>query len=113
MKNRDDKAFLADMLDAIHQIETYTRGLGFQQFLDDRLRQDGVIREIQIIGEAARRLSPEFLQAHKEVRWSDIIGTRHKVIHDYFEVDWETVWETVTTDLPFLGEWLENVLHEM
>jgi uncharacterized protein with HEPN domain len=69
-----------------------------------------VIRQIQIIGEASRRISPEFLAAHPEVPWSDIIGMRHKVIHDYFEVDWETVWYTATTDLPFLGDWLEKYM---
>lgn len=113
MKNGDDRAFLADMLDAVHQIEIYAQTLSFQQFLDDRLRQDGVIRQIQIIGEAARRLSSEFLQEHRAMPWSQIIGMRHKVIHDYFEVDWETVWETATIDLPFLGEWLEKTLDAM
>lgn len=110
MKKRDDTVYLNDMLDAIRQIEQYMRGLEFQAFSEDKMRQDAVVRRFQVIGEAARNISPEFQQAHPNVPWSEIIGMRHKVIHDYFEIDLETIWDTVYSDLPSLEEWIERTL---
>jgi uncharacterized protein with HEPN domain len=64
---------------------------------------------IQIIGEAARRVSPEFRAAYPAIPWTTIVGMRHKIVHDYIHVDFETVWETATNDLPTLVRQLEQV----
>ncbi|HZQ10626.1 MAG TPA: DUF86 domain-containing protein [Anaerolineae bacterium] len=103
MKKRDPSILLQDMLEAIQYIESYVRGLSFEEFYADKLRQDGVVRRIEIIGEAARNLPSDFQKTHSEIPWSDIIGMRAKVVHDYFDVDLETVWETVSADLPSQG----------
>lgn len=109
MKKRNTAILLHDMLEAIQHIQTYTQGLAFNGFYDDVLRQDAVIRRIEIIGEAARNLPTDFQKQHSEIPWSEIIGMRAKIAHDYFDIDLEAVWETVLNDLPPLKEQLEKI----
>ncbi|MBI1742538.1 DUF86 domain-containing protein [Candidatus Acetothermia bacterium] len=98
------------MLDAINQIEEYMKSLSLEEFQNSRLVQDAVIREIGIIGEAARKISLPFQQAHPEITWSEIIGMRNILIHEYFEVDVQEVWKTVQSDLPLLKEQIKHVI---
>ncbi len=104
MKKRDDLGRLQDILDAIKRIEYYMRGTNRKRFTDDLMRQDAVIHQIEIIGEAGRNVSSEFQQQHPEIPWSQMIGMRNKIVHDYFEIDIPTVWETAKKDLPPLKQ---------
>lgn len=113
MKKRDDTVYLHDILDAIRQIESYVEGFTYEQFGVDRLRQDGVVRQLEIIGEAAPCLTEEFRSQHAEIPWKEIIGTRHKIVHQYFEVHLETVWDTIFEDLPPLKKWVSGILGEV
>ena len=99
---RDDTVYLQHILDAIAKVEEYIAGLDEVNFRNSTLVQDAVIRQLEIIGEAVRRLSPEFRSSHPEVSWQDIAGMRNKLIHDYFGVDIEKVWITAQDDLPHL-----------
>jgi len=99
---RDDGLFLGDILEAIERIESYTTGVGEAAFFDSNLLQDAVIRQLEIIGEAAKRLSPSFRSACPGVPWKDIIGMRAKLAHDYMTVDLQAVWDTVVRDIPAL-----------
>ena len=65
---------------------------------------------MQNIGEAARRVSPELQKAHPDVPWRNIVGIRHKVVHDYFYVDYDIIWDVVTSDLPWLVSRLESIV---
>jgi uncharacterized protein with HEPN domain len=98
---RDD-AYLLDMLLAARKVMKYAQGVDFERFDQDEVLQDAIMRRIQIIGEAARKVSQEFKEAHPEISWPEIIGMRHKLIHEYFRVITEKVWETVTNDIPTL-----------
>jgi uncharacterized protein with HEPN domain len=98
---RDD-AYLLDMILAARKVQKYTQGYDFERFENDEVLQDAIIRRIQVIGEAARKVSPEFKEVHPEIPWSDIIGMRHRLVHDYFMIISEKVWETVVTDIPAL-----------
>ena len=96
---RNDTVYLSHILDAITQIETYTAGLSYDQFSQTRLVQDGVIRQLEIIGEASRNLSGELRNQHPELPWSQIIGMRNVLVHAYFVIDLDRLWETVKKDL--------------
>lgn len=97
---KDDNVYLKHILDAIERIQTYVKGKDKEKFMKEDLIQDGVIRQIEIIGEASKNLSKEFRKQYPEVPWKDISGMRDKLIHSYFGVDLEAVWETVNKDIP-------------
>ncbi len=110
MKRRSDKFLLEDMLSAIDHIEKDLEGISFEDFCRDQMRQDAVVRRLEVIGEAARFLSEDFRSRYPQIPWQDIIGMRHKLAHDYFEVDLRVVWDTVQIDLPQLKLWLQEIL---
>lgn len=98
-----DSIYKQHILDAIADIETYIQNKIFEDFANDRLLQDGIIRKLEIIGEASKRLSEEF-KKRINLPWKKIAGTRDKLIHDYLEVDLEAVWKTISEDLKKLKE---------
>ena len=110
---KDDSVYLKHILDAISLIDEYVHGVSLEQFEQTNLIQDGVIRELEIIGEASRNLSNDLCQSHPETPWKQIIGLRNRVIHAYFEIDLLAVWEIVIEDLPTLKEQVEQILEEL
>ena len=102
MSRRGDKELAKDIAHSISKIQQYTRGLSFEAFLGDSKTQDAVVRNLEIIGEAAKGFSAEFRQVHEGADWKAIAGMRDRLIHGYFGVSWQIVWSVVTTDLPKL-----------
>ena len=97
-----DLLYLGHMLDVSVQAVEKLRGKSREDFeADDNLRL-ALTHLIQMIGEAARRVDPESRQRYPQIPWSDVIGMRHKIVHDYLDVDFDVVWEVVTSDLPEL-----------
>lgn len=109
---RDDRERLLDIRDAIANIERYSR-LGSDVFDRDELIQNWVLRHIQIIGEAVRELSADFRQHHPDMPWSRMIGTRNILVHRYFGIDLNVVWNAVEQDLPDLKAAIMQYLAEM
>jgi uncharacterized protein with HEPN domain len=107
---RTDEAYLRDMLNAARDALEFGRGLTFEQFQASLLHQMAILKAIEIIGEAASRISPAFHAAHPEIPWQAIIGMRHRLVHGYFEVDYQRVWDTLQRDIPALIAQLETMM---
>jgi uncharacterized protein with HEPN domain len=107
---RDDRVYLRHILEAIEQIQEYTKGMDDAQFLNSRLVQDGVVRQLEIVGEATKNLSQPTLEKAPELPWKDMAGMRDVLIHQYFGVDLAAVWETVVQDVPWVKSEIEKLL---
>ena len=99
-----DKLYLQHVVEAVGRIRTYTEGLTLEAFKVDSLRQDAVVRQLEIVGEAARMVSEKTKLAHPNIPWYQIVGMRNRLIHEYFGVDFDAVWKTVTQDLQILAK---------
>ena len=107
---RDDKERLLDIKEAIERINKYTGG-GRDAFEKDELIQNWIIHHLQIIGEAAARISEDFQGSNPQVPWSKIIGMRNVLVHDYFGVDFDVVWTVVEADVPELERRVNELLN--
>lgn len=107
---KDDSVYLHHILDAIHRIETYTKGISKETYMQNGLLQDGVVRQLEIIGEASNNLSDEFQEKHSEIPWGQIISLRNRIIHAYFDINLEITWDIVRGDIPELKRQIERIL---
>ena len=112
MKKFDDTARLGHILDAIHCIETYIGGVDKAAFLANKMMQDALMRQIEIIGEAARNISEELQEEHPELPWFEMRAIRNKIVHDYLEINTDIIWDTVQSDLPALKPMIKKLLGE-
>lgn len=106
---RDDRARLLDMLEAIEKIERYA-GVDKTVYEHDELIQTWMVYNVQIIGEAVNQLSDEFIAQHPEVPWRAIAAMRHAIVHGYFRVDMDEVWNVVQNDIPKLKTAVQVIL---
>ena len=104
-----DRLYLESIRDSLERIAEYTAP-GEQAFMDSRLIQDGVIRNLMVIGEATKNLSAELRAANPEIPWRQIAGMRDVLIHDYLKVNLARVWRTVAMDLPPLQKTAQRLL---
>jgi len=106
---KDDSIYLEHILSSLDKITVYISGHDRQSFLKSDQTQDAVIRKLEVIGEATKRISNETREMYPNVPWSDMTGMRDKLIHDYIDVDLWIVWETALNDVPNLKRLLENL----
>ena len=96
---RQWRLFVADIVDAVEAIDSYAAGLTQPEFFADRLRLDAVIKNLAVIGEAAGRVPADITEASPQISWSRMRGMRNVVVHEYFGIDRDVLWGTVTDDL--------------
>ncbi len=109
---KKDNAYLKDMQDAISDIEVFVTNIDEAEFYRNKEKKYAVVRALEIIGEAAKNLSKELRAKHKEIPWKEIAGLRDKLIHGYFGIKWELVWETVKNKIPELKNQLLKISGE-
>ncbi len=112
MSKRSDKEFILDMLTACERIINYTRNMDFEDFENNDLVLDAVVRNIEILGEATKRISDEFKDKYSEIPWKEIARTRDKIIHFYFGVDVDIIWDIVQADIPDLSKKLRFLIEQ-
>ena len=109
---RDDRERLRDTDEAIEKIEKYV-SIGYQAFIEDERTQVWIIHHLQVIGEASNHLSDELTEQNQDVPWSDIVGLRNILVHQYFGIDLRQVWETAELDMPILKAKVREILQEI
>lgn len=100
------------MLQAIERICRYTKGKNFEDFIADDMMYYAVVKNIEILGEASNMLTEEFRQAHPKTPWKQVNGMRNYIVHEYFQVDNNVVWDVITNDLPILEQQIKEYLTE-
>jgi len=113
MSELDESVYARHMLDAISRIQRHIEGVDQKSFEKTELVQDAVIRQLEILGEAAGRVSRETCARFADVPWQRITGLRHRLIHDYLGVDLELVWRVVTVELPKVATPIEHMWREL
>lgn len=113
MSERDIKLYLRDILDAINAIEKFVEGMDFEGFKEDDKTSSAVIRKFEIIGEATRNIPKSVKEKYPHIPWKEMAGFRDKLIHFYFGIKYELVWDTVKLRLPELKENIQKVLKDM
>jgi len=109
--SRDYKIYLNDILKAIERIERYAGKLTKENFVEDELVVDGVVRNLEIIGEAVKNIPKDIKDKYPKMDWKKIVGFRDILIHGYFSVNFEIVWEIITNRVPELKKCVKNILN--
>lgn len=108
-----DALFLRHMLDAIDRVVEATQRVSREDFHRDWMIQDAIVHELQILGEAAGRVSRDLAEQQPDIPWKKVTGLRHKIVHDYFVLDLGIVWATATIDVPAIRPIVESLLGEI
>jgi uncharacterized protein with HEPN domain len=110
-KSRIVKDYLIDILENIKDIDVFIEGMDYEDLKTDKKTQYAVIRCLEVIGEAAKKIPEQSRNKYPGIPWQEISGMRDKLIHDYFGIDLETVWDTIQEDLFPLKKAVESLLH--
>lgn len=110
---RDDRLYLEDIIASIEAIQAFVAGKSREEFESNKLLQSAVLHELSIIGEAAARISETLRESTPNLPWREICGFRNQIVHAYFSLDLDIVWETVSGDLPELRKSIEDKLREL
>lgn len=113
MSDRGDLAFLQDIAEAISAISLYIKDTGYFSFLKDGRTRDAVVRNLEIIGEAAKNIHAPFKKIYPALPWKEMAGVRDKLIHQYFGINYEVVWTIASQDLPALQQSIEKIIKEL
>ncbi len=113
MSSRDQILFLEDILESIQFIDQYIRDLDYSDFINDRKTFDAVLRNLEVIGEAAKNISDQVKSSNDNINWKGMAGMRDKLIHGYFGVDPEIVWETIKNRLPEIETQIKDILKDI
>lgn len=109
---RNDKVLLEDILESIGLMEEYIKDVSREDFMSSTMYLDLMVRRLEVIGEATSNISEELKEKHSDIPWHEISGMRNKLIHEYFGVDKDLVWDTVKQDIPEFKKNIQEILKE-
>ncbi|MCX9083761.1 MAG: DUF86 domain-containing protein [Candidatus Methanoperedens sp.] len=112
MSKRGNDELVEDIFEATRRLEIYSQDKEYGGFLEDLKTQDAVIRNFEIIGEAAKNITDDFKEKYPDIPWKDLAGIRDKLIHHYFGVNLEIVWYILKDDLPLLKDEIKRILEK-
>lgn len=105
-----DKERIKHLMDAISEIESYTKGITEQEFVSNSMMRIATVKQLEIIGEVCARLSKDLKEKYAHVQWVEIISLRNILVHEYFGINFEIVWQTVDNEIPTLKKQFEQIL---
>ena len=111
--NKDPLIFLQHIMESIARIESFSKDITKEGLSKNELKQYAIVRAIEIIGEAVKNLPKEFVEKYTSVPWRDIVGMRDKIMHQYFDMDLDIVWQVIKFNLPELKTELQKILDEL
>lgn len=110
MKKRTYKDYFEDILTSVTDIENFIKGKSFKSFVKDKKTVNATLRSLEIIGEAAKAIPDSIRNKNKDIPWKQMAGTRDKIIHEYFGVDYEMIWKVAKEELKNIKQPIENIL---
>ena len=110
MSKRESLLYLQDILDSISKIFAYTNSRSYEKLVNDEMALDAIVRNLEIIGEAAKNVPSEVKEKYPNVPWREIGGTRNKILHEYFGINLEIIWKTIQEDLPILEREIKTIV---
>jgi uncharacterized protein with HEPN domain len=102
MKQKIYTDYIQDILNSIEEIENFSTGLSFNKFMRDKKTINAIIRSLEVIGEASKNIPKQIRNNHPDIPWAKMAGMRDKLIHEYFGIDLEIIWQTIKRDIPTL-----------
>ncbi len=110
MSKRDFRLYLEDILESTKKIEGYIANLTYNDFVKDNKTIDAVVRNLETIGEAAKQIDEETKKKYDDIPWREIVDFRNRIIHGYFVIDYEIIWQIISSDLPDLKQKVEKAI---
>jgi len=110
---RNHSLYLTDILEALESIQSFVEGMGFEDFKQDNKTSSAVIRKFEVIGEAAKRVPESIKQKYPSVPWKEMAGMRDKLIHFYFGVNYDLLWQTIENRIPEIKPVISQILGDL